>query len=198
MTGLAAALRAIVGELERHRTPFALIGGLAVSVRTEPRFTRDIDLAVSVRDDEEAEALVRMLAAAGFALETAIEQAAVGRLATVRLRPAGAQASVVDLLFASSGIEPDIVAAAEPLEALPGLTLPVARTGHLIALKMLAQDERRPQDAVDLEALLRVADEHERRLAREACAAIHARGYGRDRDLISGLRDALRGGDPAP
>lgn len=43
----------------------------------------------------------------------------------------------MDLLFASSGIEHEIVAAADPLEVLPDLTVPVARTGHLIALKPL-------------------------------------------------------------
>jgi len=34
---------------------------LAVSVRTEPRLTRDADLAVLVADDRDAEALVRDL-----------------------------------------------------------------------------------------------------------------------------------------
>ena len=68
-----------------------------------------------------------------------LEQAAVGRRATVRLeRSASAQAPVVDLLFASSGIEADIVTQAEELEVLPGLSMRVARTGHLIALKLLS------------------------------------------------------------
>jgi len=33
----------------------ALVGGLAVSARTEPRFTRDLDVAVAVPDDAGAE-----------------------------------------------------------------------------------------------------------------------------------------------
>jgi hypothetical protein len=36
----------------------ALVGGLAVSVRSEPRFTRDVDLAIALDDDREAESLV--------------------------------------------------------------------------------------------------------------------------------------------
>jgi len=44
---------------------------------------------------------------------------------------------IVDLLFASSGIEPEITAAAEVLTVARGLRMPVARTGHLIALKLL-------------------------------------------------------------
>jgi hypothetical protein len=37
---------------------FALVGGLAVSIRTEPRFTRDADLAVALANDAEVEALI--------------------------------------------------------------------------------------------------------------------------------------------
>jgi len=98
------------------------VGGLAVSVRTEPRFTRDADIAVLVADDRDAEALVRALQARRWRVVAAIEQEAARRLATVRLAPAdeGVLGTVVDLLFASSGIEPEIVAAADPIEAVPG------------------------------------------------------------------------------
>jgi predicted nucleotidyltransferase len=76
---------------------------------------------------------------------------------------------VADLLFASSGIEPEVVAAAEPLEIFPGVTAPVAQIGHLIALKLLARDDRtRPQDAVDLRALCDVAPETETARTRSA------------------------------
>ena len=34
--------------------PSAIVGGIAISVRTEPRFTRDLDLAVAVANDDEA------------------------------------------------------------------------------------------------------------------------------------------------
>jgi len=63
---------------------------------------------------------------------------------------------VVDLLFASSGIKQVAVAEAEPIQLLPDLTVKVARTGHLVALKVLSRDDaRRRQDFVDLRALLR-------------------------------------------
>ena len=61
---------------------------------------------------------------------------------------------VLDLLFASSGIEPELVAAAEPLEVWPALCVPVPRVGHLLALKVLARDDvRRPQDLADIRSL---------------------------------------------
>ena len=167
-----------------------------MSVRTEPRLTRDADLAVAVADDRDAEALVRALQGrGGWRVVTAIEQDAAGRLATVRLAPAGdpAPGTVVDLLFASSGIEPEIVAAAQPLEAVPGLDAPVARLGHLIALKVLARDDRlRPQDRVDLAALLGRADAAALAEAREALALIGERGFHRGRDLLAALDGAVQ------
>ncbi len=188
---LADVLRASAGELERLRTSFALIGGLAVSARTEPRFTRDIDLAVAVTDDDDAERRVHGLVTAGFSIDSTVEQTARGRLATVRLRPPGEAGGVLDLLFASSGIEPEIVTRAEPLEILSGLTVPVARTGDLIALKLLARDDdERPQDALDIRALARAADDEDWALARTACQQISDRGFNRGRDLLSAL-DAL-------
>jgi len=46
---------------------------------------------------------------------------------------------IVDLLFASSGIEAGIIAAATTLEVLPGVHAATAAIGHLIALKVLAR-----------------------------------------------------------
>ncbi|HEY3604485.1 MAG TPA: hypothetical protein VGL04_07415 [Sporichthyaceae bacterium] len=44
---------------------------------------------------------------------------------------------MTDLLFASSGIEDVVVAEAVTTTVLPGLVVPVARPGHLVALKLL-------------------------------------------------------------
>ncbi len=189
MTSLEAALRRITTELAAAHVPFALIGGLAVSVRTEPRFTRDADLAVALATDAEAEALIHSLRARDYGIEAVVEQEAVGRLATVRLTRSGEPgAPVVDLLFASSGIESEVVADAEPIDVLPRLRMGVARTGHLIALKVLSRDDvGRPQDLVDLRALLRVALAAELTRARQSLALIAARGYHRGRDLTAEL-----------
>jgi DNA-binding TFAR19-related protein (PDSD5 family) len=173
-----------------------LVGGLAVSARTEPRFTRDADLAVAVASDAEAEALIHRLQAVEYDVEAIVEQDAVGRLATVRLaHPSQLQAPVVDLQFASSGIEREVVAEAELIELLPTLTIGVARTGHLIALKVLSRDDiSRPQDLVDLRALLRVASALELSRAREALTLIVARGYHRGRDLAFEMKQLVGAG----
>ena len=181
-----------VGALAAASAPFALVGGLAVSARTEPRFTRDIDLVVAAADDEEAEAVVRALAPSYEVLAT-LEHDVLQRLAAVRLSQSGtaAVAAVVDLLFASSGIEPEVAAAATPMEVFPGVGLPVARTGHLLALKLLAREERRPQDDVDLQALLRVTGPDDVQLATNAIGLIVQRGASRGRDLQEDWRRLL-------
>lgn len=186
MITLDAILRRMVADLTRTGHDCALIGGLAVSVRTEPRFTRDADLAVAVADDADAEALVMALRACGYHDAAVLEQAATARLATVRLsRPDEPTAPVIDLLFASSGIEPEIVAESEAMTVISGLKMRVATTGHLIALKVLSRDDvRRPQDIVDLRALVKAASPDELARAKRALMLIWSRGYHRGRDLV--------------
>lgn len=184
-TRLLTVLRRIAEALDEHRQPWALVGGLAVSVRSEPRFTRDIDIAAAVNDDASAEALVSSLVASGFRLRLSLEHEALKRLATVRLTPPGEpeEGVVVDLLFASSGIESEICRDADRLELAPGLTVPVAQAGHLVAMKLLALAPDRPQDAIDLRALVGVLTETDRARARAAAARIEDQGANRSKPL---------------
>ncbi len=161
-----------------------------MSARAEPRFTRDVDLAVHVLGDDDAERLVRDLQTRHYRARAIVEHEATGRLATVRLLPPEEDEAgvVADLLFASSGIEPEIVDAAETVEVLPGLRVPIATIGHLIALKILSMDDRtRPQDRMDLRALIAAATADDIRLARAAAEAITLRGFHRGRDLAGTL-----------
>lgn len=196
MNVLETALRRIAADFACYGLSWALVGGFAVSARSEPRFTRDVDVAVAVDNDASAEALVRSLRSDGYRLLASVEQDETNRLATIRLGcPIGtAEEVVVDILFASSGIETEIAQAAEVLELTPGLSLPVATTGHLIALKLLARDDDvRPQDLADLNALSTVVQERDQKVAREATKLISERGYARGRDLMSALDSVLPG-----
>ena len=194
MIDLEAQLRLISDELRLLGQSFALVGGLAVSARAEPRLTRDADLAISVAGDAEAERLVYELTARMYRVLASVEQEATARLATIRLAQGDSDGVVIDLLFASSGIEPEIVAAATVLTVVPNLSLPVASVGHLIAMKLLARDDRRrPLDADDLRALRMVATDQDWTIADESVALITERGFARGRDLavlLSGLRDS--------
>ncbi|CAN5281983.1 nucleotidyl transferase AbiEii/AbiGii toxin family protein [soil metagenome] len=179
----------MVGDLIAEKVRFALVGGLAVSVRAEPRLTRDVDFAVAASDDAMAEGIIRALVGRGYRPDLAQEHA-TGRLATVRLSTPDTGQVVVDLLFASSGIETEVVENAELLEVLAGFTVSVATTGHLIALKLLARDDRsRPADADDLRALRMVAGERDWAQARAALALIRERGYERGRDLAAAFAE---------
>jgi hypothetical protein len=109
--------------------PWALVGGLAVSARAEPRFTRDVDFAVALKSDREAETLILAIQARGYQIDTILEQESTGRLATVRLVAPGSgeYGVILDLLFASSGIEPEVVERATVIEVFPGFNLDRAR-----------------------------------------------------------------------
>lgn len=188
MTPLAEALARIDSDLREVGCRWALVGGLAVAARASPaRLTRDVDVAIAVPGDSEAESLVKHLYRRGYITEAVLEQTAIGRLATMRLvSPApSAQTVIVDLLFASSGIEPEIVAAADRITTL-GHRIPVARLGHLLAMKVLAN---RPQDQMDGARLILAAGEAEMRRAREALDLIAERGFAREdgRDLQAEL-----------
>lgn len=156
-----------------------------MSARSDPRFTRDVDLAVAVDGDAEGEALIGALGSDGFTASTVIEQDAVGRMAMVRL--SDREGTSVDILLASSGIEREIVLDAEPLEVVRGVIIPVARIGHLIALKLLSVAPGRETDAMDLRALARVANDAEWERARTAVELIETRGFARDRNLVEDL-----------
>jgi hypothetical protein len=195
LSRLERSLRQVADDLNDLGYRWALVGGLAVSARCEPRFTRDIDLAVSVAGDADAERLVHGLVARRYRVRAVVEQEAVSRLATARLVPPGEDEAgvVVDALFASSGIEPEIVSAAPVLQVGSDLRIPVATVGHLIALKLLSRDdETRPLDRADLLALLGVADDADLEQARAAVGLIERRGFQRDRNLPADLEQLVR------
>jgi hypothetical protein len=114
VASVESALRAAVSDLNALGVRWALVGGLAVSARAEPRFTKDLDFAVAVANDAEAEDVVHRLQARDYRPVEVLEQDYVKRLSGVRLARKGSDV-VVDLLFARSGIENEVVTSADPL-----------------------------------------------------------------------------------
>lgn len=185
MVRLYRAFRQLEVDLRQLRLRWALIGGLAVNVRAEPRTTKDLDIAVAVENERESEGIVGDFWARGYRLlDAPFERADMDRMAGVRLTAPGedARGIVVDLLFAASGIEAEVVASADLLEILPGLAVPVATIAHLLALKTLAG---RDKDLPDFPLLLPHATASDVQQAREALDLISRRGYvgDKDRDL---------------
>jgi hypothetical protein len=187
VTSVESALRMAAADLNAIGVRWALVGGLAVSARAIPRFTKDLDFAVAVGNDAEAEDVVRRLRVRDYQPVEVLEQDYVKRLSGVRLERKGSDV-VVDLLFASSGIENEVVASADLLEVLPGLTVPVATTAHLIALKVLAG---RSQDLTDLGYLIPAATPADLDDARDAVKLIQSRGFNREQDVVADLEQLI-------
>jgi len=173
-----------------------MVGGLAVGVRSEPRFTRDVDLAVAVHSDVEAEQIVHALLSRGYRLKFLLEQKGVKRLGTARLITPYHDQLFLDLLFASCGMEPEIVATAELVTVVKGLRVKVAQRGHLIAMKLLSTSKDRPQDKIDLHELAKSATPPDWEHASHAVLLMERHGFARGRKLSARLsalqRSSLR------
>ena len=173
MSLLEAALFRLGHDLDALGNPWALVGALAVAAHAEARATLDVDVAVAVEGPADAAALVNHLRRRGY-----IWQADFGSAMTSLAVPEGPPTGLrLDLLFSLAGIEDQVARSAERISVLPGLVLPVARRGDLIALKLLAAGEpSREHDWRDLRALLAGATEADLRHAHESIALLIARG----------------------
>lgn len=193
MNRLQRILERVKTDLDSLGATWCLAGGLAVSVWGEPRLTRDIDVVVAVSSDRQAEELIQRLQNIGYRAEELVEQESVGRLATVRFSIDEVRNGIVlDLLFASSGIETEAAASALSVEVFEHVTVPVASRASLIVMKLLARDDRsRPMDADDLRSLISQASDPELGDARRLAALVTERGYNRGRPLLKLLEDAL-------
>jgi len=88
-------------------------------------------------------------------------------------------------LFASSGIEPEIVATAEEAEIFPAINGLVATIPSLIALKVLsANANNRLQDIIDLQHLIKEATPNDINTARDLMKLITNRGFNRNKNLL--------------
>jgi hypothetical protein len=172
-----------------HGRRFALVGGLAVSVRSEVRFTRDVDIAVGVADDADAEQLVRNLGQRGYRAVATVEHETAHRLSTIRLL--GTDGIRVDLLFASSGIEREIVERANPVEIASAGFIPVAAAEELLAMKVLSMTDTRLQDRLDAQRLLQLVPNLDLARVRADLQCISERGFDRGQDLASKLESLL-------
>lgn len=99
MNQVEAALRRAAADVEAAGLKWALMGGLAVSARATPRFTQDVDLAVAVSGDLDAESLIRDFLNRGYELIATLEHDENARLVTARMLWNGDESAevVVDL-----------------------------------------------------------------------------------------------------
>ena len=144
-------LRAVVTVLEASRTPYALIGGVAMQMLSkEPRTTLDIDLAVRTF----AEIPRRALQKAGFAHE--------GRHAhsdNWRAPGDGPRSRRVAIQFSAQDVGIDAAVSRARLVDAGGFELRLASPGDMLVLKLAAAEEpsrrasKRRQDLLDVVTL---------------------------------------------
>ncbi len=177
-TALRRVVERIARDLEDLDQRWALVGGLAVGARAEPRFTRDVDLAVAADSDADAEQLVHALQQRGYRLVTMFEHEPTGHIGTVRFVSPAAPGILVDLLFAASGVEAEVVAAASLATVMTDFRLPVAQRTHLLAMKLVAaHPDRRPQDFIDIATLLEDATKADLAAVSRLLRLVKKRGF---------------------
>lgn len=140
-------LLSIVAALDAAHIDYAVVGGIAVSVYTEPRATEDIDLMLARADLTRA---VEALRAQGFRMAGRPMSVAGGRLEIQRLtKIEGTELLPLDLLLPA---DPEIAALLDDRGTVEIGGRPTSIIGRraLRALKRLRGSTR---DRADLEAL---------------------------------------------
>ncbi|MCC6932924.1 MAG: nucleotidyl transferase AbiEii/AbiGii toxin family protein [Deltaproteobacteria bacterium] len=180
---LQDSARAIINLLDERTVRYARVGGFAVSMRTVERMTKDIDFAVAIDNDDQAESLIKELLGIGYEIDTVLENTKAKRLATMRLKAVNSGV-IIDFIFASCGIENEVVQKATEEEVFPGLLVKVATIACLIAMKLVsANDSTRIQDIIDLRNLKQEATEIDLAEVKKLVALITSRGFNQDKDL---------------
>ena len=177
MNRFEAALRRVAADLDDLGIGWALVGGLAQSAYGIVRRLPDVDVVVDARDAAAVAALADALRGRGYTVHR-VAHDVLGDVVVIHpfLADGSPSGVLIDLLPRAGGFEAELVAAARRLE-VRGMTVPVARIGHLIAFKVKAiGDVNRARDRKDLRALMALADEEELGLAREALRLSVERG----------------------
>jgi hypothetical protein len=171
-TSFHAALHAAAQWLASARTPGMLIGGAAANLLGRPRFTQDVDLLVSARE-ENWPAFLEQGKAFGIAprISDPLGFAARARILLVRHVPSR---TPLDVALAGTPFEEHAIRRARTT-SVAGLRIPVVCVEDLIVMKAFAH---RPLDMDDVAALLYAhADldlRHVRRWLRSLCRAVDA------------------------
>jgi hypothetical protein len=97
-------------------------------------------------------------------------------------------------LFASSGIEHEIVDRSSVVRLSAVGDVPVARAEELLAMKVLSMTDQRLQDRLDARHLLQYNPNLDLAVTRSNLGLIDSRGFGRGQDLQQKLEVLLQNG----
>jgi hypothetical protein len=169
--------------LDREQIPYALIGGLAASLRGEPRVTGDVDLVIQADVDRVLE-LADQLDGTTFKPLFSDIADVIRRSFILPLRHRATNIKV-DLSLGLSGFEQQTIVRATPVE-VAGSIVAVATAEDLLILKVLAG---RAQDEEDIRGIITA---HGNALDWAYCLNTAAElGHAIGQDLVGAIR-ALR------
>lgn len=196
MNRIAQGLEQISKDLLELKSDFALVGGLALGIRSIPRQTIDIDLAVVVNSESQLNSLVDTLVLKGYGISNLYKNEQTGKIFLAKLFLPNNDESYlieVDILLDLCGIEKEVVQEAEYLQLWQGFGIKVASLPALIAMKARIQQlEDREQDKVDLKKyLLPIASLEDIEKAKELISLIVERGFNDGRDILSAFNDLV-------
>ena len=146
MPDLDQALVTIASWLDQQRIPYMVIGGFAVTIWGEPRFTRDLDITVSVP----AEKLLATIALVRSEYTSLVADAAKFVNET-RVLPIMAGSVPVYLIFAALPYEDAAIGRAKPIKLKTG-TVRICSPEDLILHKIVSE---RARDREDIEGIFR-------------------------------------------
>lgn len=130
--------------LRRRKIPYVFIGGLAVQKWGQPRFTKDVDLTVSVPVETTEEFIESIAKHFKGRVSNLLEFARQTRVVPLY----ASNGRDVDVSLALPGYEDLLMQRAKPFKLAPRRTVRVCSAEDLIIHKAVAG---RPQDLMDLE-----------------------------------------------
>lgn len=168
---LGRALVCLDADLSSAEAPWALVGGLAAAVRGQPEMRGEVQAVVAIPEFDRRKTLLRFLRSRNYSERSS---GAGESLIAHLISPCREDREItVDLLFVASGIESEIVAGAGRLEVVPGAFVPVARTGHLLAMSLATG---RAGDRYAAQVLAEFAEREDFNLCRSTLDLVRERG----------------------
>jgi hypothetical protein len=147
MTPLDRAIHEITAALDSEQIQYAVIGGIANAIWGEPRATIDVDVTVSVDDED----LPRIIGILGRQFRAAVSDPVVFARQTRVLPLDTADRVRIDVMFALLPFELEAIRRAKDI-AIAGRTVRVVTAEDLILMKIISD---RPRDIADAEAIVR-------------------------------------------
>jgi len=186
-----ATLGPLIDWLEAENISSLIIGGVAASLLGRPRFTRDVDVLISL-EESQWETFIKAGDRFGFVprIDNPVAFAHRSRVFLVRHRPTGVD---VDIAVAGLPFEEESIKQAK-WRRVGKLSLPLPTPENLIIMKAIAH---RPQDMMDIKALAEVNPKLDvrriRRYVQEFSAALDMPDISTDLDkLLRGRRGPKR------